>query len=149
MGVITGARKKSSYNGLIPGNKEFFKNASITQKLDWIGLQMRVPEYLENLRGASRDAVYRDENPQLGVPFLGHRRSSLVLREDDEGDEEGRKVVLPFLERKLARGSVVVLPADPKHWLLQSLRLQESELQELFDQVGSPSKQYLSNRTTL
>ena len=70
-----------------------------------------------------------------------------MLREDDEGDEEGRKVVLPFLDRKLVRGSVVVLPADPKHWLLQSLRLQESELQELFDQVGSSSKQYLNNRT--
>ena len=72
-----------------------------------------------------------------------------MLREDDEGDEEGRKVVLPFLDRKLARGSVVVLPADPKHWLLQSLRLQESELQELFDQVGSSSEQYLNNRTIL
>lgn len=138
-----------SYNGLIPGNKEFFNNASVTQKLDWIGLQLRVPEYLENLRGASRDAVYRDENPQLGVPFLGHRRSSLVLREDDEGDGEGRKVVVPFMDRKLARGSVVVLPVDPKHWLLQSLRLQESELQELFDQVASSSEHYLNNRIIL
>ena len=49
----------------------------------------------------------------------------------EERKREGRAV-----EDRIARhGSVVEVPVDPKHWLLQSLRLQDYELQELFDQV--------------
>lgn len=123
----------------MPEGKEFLDAASISQKLNWIGLQMRVPEYLANLRGNSRDTNYKDEQPQAGSYNLGHRRSTLVLREEDfEGLRERRSSKYVPNERK-ARTSIVVLPVNPKQWLLQSLRLQESELQELFDQVSQNS----------
>lgn len=155
---------------------------------------MRVPEYLENLRGLSRQARHGEAEEPLSalsrLPELGQkRRSTLVLNEDrgegsvglpwfnrsssgnrgsilrpsireaspmrgsiregsvsrssftsrplvsktatEERKRHGREV-----EDRVARhGSVVEVPVDPKHWLLQSLRLQDYELQELFDQV--------------
>ena len=160
----------------------------MSQKLEWIDLQMRVPEYLENLRGLSRQARRREsalsaDEPSSGLsrlPQLGQkRRSTLVLNEDGgegagalpwfnrsssgnrvslmrpsirEGSvsrssftnrplvskkatEERKRLGREVEDRERRHGSVVEVPVDPKHWLLQSLRLQEYELQELFDQV--------------
>lgn len=137
----------------------------MSQKLQWMDLQMRVPEYLENLRGLSRQAQNQNEQSFLHLPQLGQRRrSTLVLNEDggegyrsstanrrtsrsvsrssftrplvsttatEERKRQGREVE----DKRLRQGSVVEVPVDPKHWLLQSLRLQDRELHELFDQV--------------
>lgn len=149
---------------------------------------MRVPEYLENLRGLSRqahnrDALHRDEQSFSHLPQLGQkRRSTLVLNEDGgegmgqlpwfnrssmgnrgsfvrpsirEGSVSRSSFTRPLVsktateerkgqgraveDRRARQGSVMEVPVDPKHWLLQSLRLQERELQELFDQVCSNS----------
>ena len=167
------------------GQRSFLDSSSVSQKLEWIDLQMRVPEYLENLRGLSRQDRRRESALSGGeelfsrLPQLGQkRRSTLVLNEDggegtgalpwfnrsssanrasftrpsiregsvsrssftrplvsktatEERKRQGREVE----DRERRHGSVVEVPVDPKHWLLQSLRLQDYELQELFDQV--------------
>lgn len=150
----------------------------MSQKLQWMDLQMRVPEYLENLRGLSRQAVNRDvlHGDEAHLPQLGQKRRSTLVLNEDAGEGTGQ---LPWFnrsssanrgsftrtsrsvsrssftrplvsktaseerivqgraveDRRARQGSVVEVPVDPKHWLLQSLRLQERELQELFDQM--------------
>lgn len=62
--------------------------------------------------------------------------------------EERKRRGTAVEDRRAHQGSVVEVPLDPKHWLLQSLRLQDYELQELFDQVRLESSSYLTIITT-
>lgn len=157
-------RRTSSRKESLRGQRSFLDSSSMSQKLQWMDLQMRVPEYLEDLRGLSRQAQNKIES-FLQLPQIGQRRrSTLVLNEEggegyrsssanrrssrsvsrssftrplvsttatEERKRQGREVE----DKRLRQGSVVEVPVDPKHWLLQSLRLQDRELQELFDQV--------------
>lgn len=168
------------------GQRSFLESSSMSQKLQWMDLQMRVPEYLENLRGLSRQAHQRDalHADEHSFSQLGQRRRSTLVLNEDRGEGTGQQ--LPWFnrssmanrgsfmrpsiregsvsrssftrplvsktateerkgqgraveDRRARQGSVMEVPVDPKHWLLQSLRLQDRELQELFDQVGSNS----------
>jgi len=154
----------------------------MSQKLQWMDLQIREQKYLENLRGLSRQAHNRDalHTDESHLPQLGQKRRSTQILNEDGGERTGQ---LPWFnrsssanrgtfqrpsrsmsrssftrplvsktateerivqgraieDRRARQGSVMEVPVDPKHWLLQSLRLQDRELQELFDQVCSNS----------
>jgi hypothetical protein len=143
-GCVAGSTKSiSRHISLVPEARKSLDNASISQKLDWIGLQMRVPEYLENMRGVSREAMQNAATASSS--FIQHgRRNSLVMNTFDGSAPNAANVTLEHqlasksnllsLEKRLSL-SMIAFPANAKQWLLQSLRLQDSELQKLFNKV--------------
>lgn len=71
--------------------------------------------------------------PSRSVSRSSFTRPLVSKTATEERKGQGRAVE----DRRARQGSVMEVPVDPKHWLLQSLRLQDRELQELFDQVCS------------
>ncbi len=143
-GSVAGSTKSiSRHISLVPEARKSLDNASTSQKLDWIGLQMRVPEYLENMRGVSREAMQNAATASSSFIQHGHR-NSLVMNSFDESAPNATNVTLEHqlasksnmlsLEKRQSL-SMMAFPANAKQWLLQSLRLQDSELQKLFNKV--------------
>ncbi|XP_073386529.1 uncharacterized protein [Physcomitrium patens] len=167
------AKRSSSQQELQRGHGD---NLLVSQKLDWIDLQMRSSEYLKNLRGFPRLSITTEEPLHMGRPQLGHKKRSTLVVDEGMGEaavsfnrstnmtnrltfkrqvregsvsrssftkplvsttatEERKRRGTAVEDRRAHQGSVVEVPLDPKHWLLQSLRLQDYELQELFDQM--------------
>ncbi|CAK9194851.1 unnamed protein product [Sphagnum troendelagicum] len=131
----------SRHISLVPEARKCLDNASISQKLDWIGLQMRVPEYLENMRGVSREAMQNAATASSSSIQHG-RRNSLVMNSFDGSapitleHQLASKSNMLSLEKRQSL-SMMAFPANAKQWLLQSLRLQDSELQKLFNKMES------------
>jgi len=143
-GSVAGSTKSiSRHISLVPEARKSLDNASTSQKLDWIGLQMRVPEYLENMRGVSREAMQNAATASSSFIQHGHR-NSLVMNSFDGSAPNATNVTLEHqlasksnmlsLEKRQSL-SMMAFPASAKQWLLQSLRLQDSELQKLFNKV--------------
>ncbi|KAH9554382.1 hypothetical protein CY35_08G060900 [Sphagnum magellanicum] len=114
---------------------------SITQKLEQEGLAMRVPDYLANLRGESRDTQIKCVVSSQGVPLLGSSRRSAFVRtvkaltNIDGIVCAGLRTSKYITVSPKARLSTVIVPVNAKQWLLQSMRLRDTELRDLFDQV--------------
>ncbi|CAK9234015.1 unnamed protein product [Sphagnum troendelagicum] len=114
---------------------------SITQKLEQEGLAMRVPDYLANLRGESRDTRIKCVVSSQGVPLLGNSRRSAFVRtvkaltNIDGIVCAGLRTSKYITVSPKARLSTVIVPVNAKQWLLQSMRLRDTELRDLFDQV--------------
>lgn len=126
----------------VPGDekwRDFNKEPpSLTQKLDLEGLAMKVPSYLADMRGESRQSSLRALST-FGVPLMsGHRRSAFVRAVEAVTNIDGvrgRRTSKYITTAPKARLSTVIVPVNAKQWLLQSMRLKDAELRELFDQV--------------
>lgn len=127
---------------------------AVAERLEKEGLLLSVPDYLTSLRGFSRGdggggegglSIPGHHRPSNigGVPVAASHRRSTFVRAVEAVNSLGATVLAPSIERRTSKyvttaakkNSTVIVPVNAKQWLLQSLRMQDWELRELFDQV--------------
>lgn len=127
------------------------------ERLDGEELTFKIPEYLAELRGTSQEGERPTLGPRpsniAGVPVMGSHRRSTFVRAVEAVTGLGATLIAPSTEKMTSkyvttaakRSSTVIVPVNAKQWLLQSLRMKDWELRELFDQVSS----FIVSRTML
>ncbi|KAG6552454.1 hypothetical protein Mapa_006015 [Marchantia paleacea] len=121
----------------------------VQERLEKQGLLLSVPDYLASLRGYSRegDGGHPVLGPRpsnvAGVPVMVSHRRSTFVRAVEAVTSLGATFLAPSTERRTSKyvttaarkNSTVIVPVNAKQWLLQSLRMKDWELRELFDQM--------------
>lgn len=119
------------------------------ERLDGEDLAFKIPEYLAELRGTSQDGDRPSLGPRPsnipGIQVAGSHRRSTFVRAVEAVTGLGATLLAPSIEKMTnkyvttaaKKNSTVIVPINAKQWLLQSLRMKDWELQELFDQVSS------------
>ncbi|KAL2622920.1 hypothetical protein R1flu_003125 [Riccia fluitans] len=143
-----------TYTPRVPGDHAWREEQDenpppVIERLDQQGLLLSVPRYLSSLRGSSRDGERRSPSPGFrpsntaGVSVAASHRRSTFVRAVEAVTSLGTPVLAPSIERRTSKyvtsapkkNSTVIVPVNAKQWLLQSLRMQDWELRELFDQM--------------
>ncbi|CAM6097126.1 unnamed protein product [Calypogeia fissa] len=117
------------------------------ERLDGEQLTFTIPEYLADLRGTSQEGERPVLGPRLsniaGVQVMGSHRRSTFVRAVEAVTGLGATLLAPSVEKMTGKyvttaakkSSTVIIPVNAKQWLLQSLRMKDWELRELFDQM--------------
>ncbi|KAL3691061.1 hypothetical protein R1sor_004712 [Riccia sorocarpa] len=144
-----------TYTPRVPGDHAWREEQDldpppVVERLEQQSLLLSVPSYLGSLRGHSRDGERASPGPGFqrpsniaGVPVAASHRRSTFVRAVEAVTSLGTPALAPSTERRTSKyvttapkkNSTVIVPVNAKQWLLQSLRMQDWELRELFDQM--------------